>query len=574
MSDSSATGYRGALRHRDFRVLMARYVTSGIGSWAYVVALIAYVYEQTGSATWVAAVSIGRLAPMFVFSTYAGVLAERFERTRLMLVSDLSALVCMLGLVTVVLLDAPIWLAIVLSAVTAVATIMEEPAVAALVPQLVGEDDLAAANGLFGIIENLNVIAGPAVGAVLLALTSAAGTFAVNAGTFAVAAALVSILHVRSTPTDVTAGGELGLLGQLTVGVRAIAQHRVAVVLVAFGTVASFLWGIDTVLFPVLGDALDLGPNGFGYLLTGLGIGGVVAGTLVSRISKQPRLAATIAISMVVFSVPTALLAVVDDPVVAFAFQIIRGGAVLVVDVLAMTALQRMLPSDLISRVFGALLTLGIGAMVAGAAIAPVLLAYLGLEGTLLAVGLGIPVLVALSLPWWTRIDREAVVRLAELAPRLRALEAMGIFSQASPTVLERLAAAAEDVDLPAGTVVVHEGDPADALYALVTGEVAVTCVEGGSTRALATLAAPGYFGEIGLLERIPRTATVTTLSDVTLHRIDGESFLDALTTTPASPAFAESARLRLARTIPTPSAETVETDPSAGSRPTSDPVT
>jgi MFS family permease len=573
MSDSSATGYRGALSHRDFRILMARYVTSGIGSWAYVVALIAYVYEQTGSATWVAAVSIGRLAPMFVFSTYAGVLAERFERTRLMLVSDLSALVCMLGLVAVVLLDAPMWVAVAFSAVTAVATIMEEPAVAALVPQIVGEDDLAAANGLFGIIANLNVIVGPAVGAVLLALTSAAGTFAVNAGTFACAAALVAILHVRSTPTDVTGGGETGLLGQLTVGVRAIAQHRVAVVLVAFGTVASFLWGIDTVLFPVLGDALDLGPNGFGYLLTGLGIGGVVAGTLVSRISKQPRLAATIAISMVVFSIPTALLTVVDDPVVAFGFQVIRGGAVLVVDVLAMTALQRALPSDLISRVFGAILTLGIGAMVAGAAIAPVLLAHLGLEGTLLAVGLGIPVLVALSLPWWTRMDREAVVRLAELAPRLRALEAMGIFSQASPTVLERLAAAAEDVDLPAGTVVVHEGDPADALYVLMTGEVAVTCIEGGSTRALATLAAPGYFGEIGLLERIPRTATVTTLSNVTLHRIDGESFLDALTTTPASPAFAESARLRLARTIPTPSAETVEADPSGGSRPTADPV-
>jgi MFS family permease len=573
MSDSSATGYRGALSHRDFRILMARYVTSGIGSWAYVVALVAFVYEQTGSATWVAAVSIGRLAPMFVFSTYAGVLAERFERTRLMLVSDLSALVCMLGLVAVVLLDAPMWVAVAFSAITAVATIMEEPAVAALVPQIVGEDDLAAANGLFGIIANLNVIAGPAVGAVLLALTSAAGTFAVNAGTFAGAAALVAILHVRSTPTDVTGGGETGLLGQLTVGVRAIAQHRVAVVLVTFGTVASFLWGIDTVLFPVLGDALDLGPNGFGYLLTGLGIGGVVAGTLVSRISKQPRLAATIAISMVVFSIPTALLTVVDDPVVAFGFQVIRGGAVLVVDVLAMTALQRALPSDLISRVFGAILTLGIGAMVAGAAIAPVLLARLGLEGTLLAVGLGIPVLVVLSLPWWTRMDREAVVRLAELAPRLRALEAMGIFSQASPTVLERLAAAAEDVDLPAGTVVVHEGDPADALYVLVAGEVAVTSGEGASIRALATLAAPGYFGEIGLLERIPRTATVTTLSHVTLHRIDGESFLDALTTTPASPAFAESARLRLARTIPTPSAETVETDPSGGARPTSDPV-
>jgi predicted MFS family arabinose efflux permease len=577
MTDSPATGYRGALRHRDFRVLMARYVTSGIGSWAYVVALVAFVYEQTGSATWVAAVSIARLAPMFFFSIYAGVLAERFERTRLMLVSDLSALVCMLGLVAVVLLEAPIWVAIAFSAITAVATIMEEPAVAALVPQIVGEDDLAAANGLFGIIANLNVIAGPAVGAVLLALTSAAGTFAVNAGTFAVAAALVAILGVRSTPTDVTGGGETGLLGQLTVGVRAIGEHRVAVILVAFGTLASFLWGVDTVLFPVLGDALGLGPNGFGYLLTGLGIGGVVAGTLVSRLSKQPRLAATIAASMVIFSIPTALLVVVDDPVVAFGLQVVRGGAVLVVEVLAITALQRTLPPDLISRVFGAVVALDVAAMVAGAAIAPILLANLGLDGTMSVLGIGIPVLVAATMPWWRRTDHEAVARLAELAPRVRMLEAMGIFTQASPAVLERLAAAATDVDLPAGTVIIHEGDPADALYVLAAGQVAVTSGQGGSSRALATLAAPGFFGEIGLLQRIPRTATVTALSDVTLQRIDGASFLDALTTTPASPAFVESARLRLAGTIPAVTDErtgaTVEQDPSGGSRPTSDPV-
>jgi predicted MFS family arabinose efflux permease len=573
MTDASATGYRGALSHRDFRILMARYVTSGIGSWAYVVALVAFVYEQTGSAAWVAAVSIARLAPMFVFSIYAGVLAERFERTRLMLVSDLSALACMVGLVAVVLLDAPIWVAIAFSAITAVATIMEEPAVAALVPQIVGEDDLAAANGLFGIIANLNVIAGPAVGAVLLALTSAAGTFAVNAGTFAVAAALVAILGVRSTPTDVTGGGETGLLTQLTVGVRAIREHRVAVVLVAFGMLASFLWGVDTVLFPVLGDALGLGPNGFGYLLTGLGIGGVVAGTLVSRLSKQPRLAATIAASMVIFSIPTALLVVVDDPVVAFGLQVVRGAAVLVVEVLAITALQRTLPPDLISRVFGAVVALDVAAMVAGAAIAPILLANLGLDGTLSVLGIGIPVLVAATTPWWIRTDQEAVARLAELAPRVRMLEAMGIFAQASAAVLERLAAVATDVDLPAGTVVIHEGDPADALYVLAAGEVAVTSGQGGSTRALATLAAPGFFGELGLLQRIPRTATVTALSDVALHRIDGASFLDSLTTAPASPAFVESARLRLAGTIPSATDETTGTDAPGGSRPTPDPV-
>jgi MFS family permease len=534
---------------------MARYVTSGIGSWAYLVALIALVYEQTGSAAWVAAVSIGRLTPMFVLSTYAGVLAERYERTRVMLVSDLSALVCMLGLIAVALLDAPPLVAIAFAAVASAATIMEEPAVAALVPQVVGEEDLAAANGLFAIIANLNVIAGPGIGAGLLALTSAAGTFAVNAGTFAVAAALVTRLRVRSTPTDVTAGGEARKLAQLTVGVRAIAQHRSAVILVAFGTVSSFLWGVDTVLFPVLGTALGLGSNGFGYLLTGLGIGGVLAGTLVSHIAKWRRLATAIAVSLVVFSVPTALLAVIEEPNVAFGFQVLRGAAILLVDVLAMTTLQRALPSELISRVFGAVLTLGIAAMVAGAAVTPVLLGLIGLEGTLLLVGGGVPVLVALSTPWWVRMDRDAIQRLTDLAPRLRLVEAVGIFSQASHPVLERLASAAEEVLAPAGTVVVREGEPADALYVIADGEVAVTTLDG--VRTLATLSAGNYFGEIGLLEQIPRTATVTTLSPTTLVRIDGATFLDALTSTPASPAFVESSRLRLARTnhptAPTP---------------------
>jgi CRP-like cAMP-binding protein len=216
---------------------------------------------------------------------------------------------------------------------------------------------------------------------------------------------------------------------------------------------------------------------------------------------------------------------------------------------------------------------LDVAAMVAGAAIAPVLLANLGLDGTLSLLGIGIPVLVAATMPWWIRTDREAVARLAELAPRVRTLEAMGILTQASPAVLERLAAGATEVDLPAGTVVIHEGDPADALYVLAAGEVAVTSGQGGSTRELATLAAPGFFGEIGLLQRIPRTATVTALSDVALLRVDGASFLDSLTTTPASPAFVESARLRLAGTIPTATDETTGTDTPGGSRPTADPV-
>jgi hypothetical protein len=215
-------------------------------------------------------------------------------------------------------------------------------------------------------------------------------------------------------------------------------------------------------------------------------------------------------------------------------------------------------------------LTIDIGAMVLGAAVTPILLRVLGLDGTLILMGVGVPLLVVLTSRWWARMDREAITRLKELAPRLRMLEAMGIFAQASPPVLERLAAAAEDVVAPAGTVIVHEGDPADALYVIADGEVAVSARGDGDTvRPLATLTAPGYFGEIGLLEQIPRTATVETLSATTLYRIDGDTFLDALTSTPASPAFVESSRLRLARTKPSSPHEAESPEP--GPAPTDD---
>jgi CRP-like cAMP-binding protein len=93
---------------------------------------------------------------------------------------------------------------------------------------------------------------------------------------------------------------------------------------------------------------------------------------------------------------------------------------------------------------------------------------------------------------------------------------------------------------------VIEQGDPADAMYVVAAGEVAVTARDAaGEPRHLASLTAPSYVGEIGLLERIPRTATVRTSAASELWRIDGEEFLAALTAAPPAPAFLETARRR-----------------------------
>jgi CRP-like cAMP-binding protein len=120
-------------------------------------------------------------------------------------------------------------------------------------------------------------------------------------------------------------------------------------------------------------------------------------------------------------------------------------------------------------------------------------------------------------------------------------------------TILERQASTAQEARFGVGAAIVREGEDADALYVLTDGEVEVSArgEAGGPEKRIRVMTAPTYFGEIGVLERIPRTATVTALGPVQVLRIDGDALLDALTASPASSSLMESALGRLTLTHP-----------------------
>jgi MFS family permease len=546
-------GMRSALRHRDLRLLFGGLVISASGSWAYNVALLAYVFDRTHSLGWVGVAGLGRFVPALVFSTYGGVLAERFERVRLMIGSDLLCLVFQAGLALAAALTAPAWAAILLAALTAVANVVYNPAVAAMLPELAGEDDLVAANALNGTIDNVVVVAGPAIGAGLLAFGSASLAFGVNAASFGVSALLVARMAARSRPVDVTEGDTAGLIKQMTVGVQAIFSSGAATVLVMFSVLASFVYGTDTVLLVGVSDAqLGTGAKGFGYLLAGLGVGGILMALVVDRLASSRQLALIITAGMAVYCLPTALLVAVHSPGVAFGLEVIRGAGTLVVDVLAITALQRAVSDDVIARVFGVFFALVLAAISLGTIVTPPIVNGPGLHTALYIMGL-VPLGIGLlGYPALVRIDRAAAARLDELAPRIALLEQLGIFASANRAVLERLAAACTPVRAHAGDAVVTEGDEPDALYVIVSGRVDVKARgEAGVEQHIRVMEPGTYFGEIGLLERIPRTATVTALEEVELYRIEGDAFLDALTTASATTSLLAGARMRLARTHP-----------------------
>ena len=539
--------YRDALRHRDLRLLMSAFGVDQIGSWSYLIVISVYVFDRTHSTQWLAILGVCRWGPSLLLASYGGVLADRYQRVTVMVVSALASAVLMAGMAAVVATAAPVGFVLAISALSSIAGAPYQPAAGALTPEVVGEKDLAAANSIFSALENLVVVVGPGIGGLLLLTGRPVISVVINAASYLIAAAVISRLQVRSR-----GGGEAdgGTLQQLTAGLRALAAQPVALAVILFCGLVSAVYGATTVLYVPLSIRLGTGPNGYSYLLAGAALGGLLGAGLANRLSGASRLAPVIMGSICLQALPFLAVIPLHVPWLAAVLQVISGIGMVIVDVLAITTLQRDLAGDLLGRVLGVFDTVILAGILLASLVTGILLAHASLDVTLVLIGVGIPVIGLAGLPALLRADRTSAAVAERLRPLVDLLSELDLLTGADRSTLERLAAAAEEVVMPAGTVLIREGDEADALWILTRGELSVSVAEGGSQpRELAPVTAPGYVGELGLLHGIPRTATVQTSQDSTLLRISGEDFLSALQTSRPSPSLLAVSGVRLART-------------------------
>jgi MFS family permease len=539
--------YRDALRHRDLRLLISAFGVDQIGSWSYLIVISVYVFDRTHSTQWLAILGVCRWGPSLLLASYGGVLADRYQRITVMVVSALASAVLMAGMAVVVATAAPVGFVLAISALSSVAGAPYQPAAGALTPEVVGEKDLAAANSIFSALENLVVVVGPGIGGLLLLTGRPVISVVINAASYLIAAAVISRLKVRSR-----GGGEAdgGTLQQLTAGLRALAAQPVALAVILFCGLDSAVYGATTVLYVPLSIRLGTGPNGYSYLLAGAALGGLLGAGLANRLSSASRLAPVIMGSICLQALPFLAVIGLHVPWLAAVLQVISGIGMVIVDVLAITTLQRDLAGDLLGRVLGVFDTVILAGILLASLVTGILLAHASLDVTLILIGVGIPVIGLAGLPALLRADRTSAAVAERLRPLVDLLSELDLLTGADRSTLERLAAAAEEVIVPAGSVLIREGDEADALWILTRGELSVSIAEGGSPpRELAPVTAPGYVGELGLLHGIPRTATVQTSQDSTLLRISGEDFLSALQTSRPSPSLLAVSGIRLART-------------------------
>lgn len=545
---------RAALRHRDFRRLLVAAAVSQTGDWLYNVALLVFVYEHTHSAGWVAAATVLRLAPYVVGSPLGGIVADSFDRRAVLVGSDLLRAASMALLAIVAAADGPVIVALLLAALTTTAGTAYLPALVATVPALVGEEDLAPANSAVSLVENLSVIVGPALGAALLALGTPALAFALNAGSFLVGALLALTLAPAPAPAGgdgrATDGGErVPYRRRLAVGVRALSDSRSARVLSGYLLGSSFVYGVQTVVFVIAAhERFGTGEKGVGALYVALGVGGLAAAASISRLARGAHLGRVLFGGLMLCAVPVAVLAATQDATLAFAMMVASGAGMVVVDVLALTLLQRVMPQDAIGRVWGILDSLIVAAILVGALLVGPVVDAIGITGALVSLGLLAPLLALAGVRALAEVNRLSAEVLTRLGPIIAAFERLGLLEGASRGVIEVLARDAVLEQVTAGTAVLTEGEPADHFYAVASGRLEVSKRSPDGASFLAELGPGDYFGEIGLLQRVPRTATVRALEACKLYRVDGSQFLGAVNGAPTMGAsLMEGAAARLA---------------------------
>jgi MFS family permease len=273
------------IRNRHYFPLWLGQLVSSFGDTLNYIALVIYIYQLTGSGFDLSKLSLFQIIPILLIAPLAGVIIDRFPRRQVLIAADLIRALLMLGLVVAPNVESIYGIAV----LVAVATTFVRPTIQAVIPALVAESELLAANSVAWSTEQLVQIIGSAVAGGLIVLVGPKAAFVFNAGTFLFSAWMVSRLSVPPTSAPASKGSGWRLyLAEMRAGLAYAAHDRFVSRLLLVQMLASLAVGGTSALLVVLSEQhLQLPPAGFSTLLIAIGVGALLGPFLLGMVTQN-----------------------------------------------------------------------------------------------------------------------------------------------------------------------------------------------------------------------------------------------------------------------------------------------
>lgn len=397
-----------ALRHRDFRLMLMGQFVSLTGSQMQLAAINWHIYVLTQSKLALGAVGLVRVVPIILCSLIGGVMADVFDRKRLMLLTQTVMLLsaCALALWTASGLKS-IWPIYLLTAISSAAVAFENPARQALLPMLVPARDFPNAVSLGLVFFQFSMIGGPALAGLVLAAYSPALVYAINAVSFVayIFALLLMRASGRAEREDDAAAPRVSFAA-LKEGLNFVWRTPIIVQTMTLDFVATF-FASATALLPVFAaDILHVGPRGYGMLGAAPAVGAVIAGLVMARLGNVRRQGAIIIASIAVYGLATIGFGVSSVFWLSLLMLAVVGAADTVSTVLRQTIRQLVTPNYLRGRMTSVNMIFFMGGPQLGELEAGALAAAIGAPLAVATGGIGCLLAVAFALVWAKKLLR------------------------------------------------------------------------------------------------------------------------------------------------------------------------
>ncbi|WP_082600329.1 MFS transporter [Agromyces sp. Root81] len=514
----AAAAFTSNWRNPNLRRAQLSFLGAWTAEWAFTVALGIVAYRD-GGAVALGIVGLLRMLPSAILAPLLSPIADRGRRERVLVLVSIVRGLATAAAAVVAALSGPVVVIYVLAVLSTIAATLYRPAHSALLPSLCRTGhELASANVVRGLLDSAATLVGPLLAAVLLQFTGVDVVFAVAAAASFWAAALLVRLRYDAPPRP-PAPKRPNLAREAVEGVRAVAANRDLTLILGLAAAQALTRGALTVLSVVVAiELLGTGEPGVGALMAAVGVGAVLGSLAASLLVGTGRLGAWFAVGVGLWGLPFTLVGLAPYEVPALGLLAFVGVGNALVDVAGFTLIARMAPDEVLARVFGVLESLvavfiGIGAVVTSA-----LVEWFGVQTALVVIGLVCPVLALVSLPRLRGMDRSVDV----LDEDIGLLQRVPMFRPLPLPSIEQLARGLDPVAVPAGTAVFSQGDIGDRYYVIEAGDADVV----GDGRVVATLGPGEGFGEIALLRRTRRTASVVARSALALRALGSDRFL------------------------------------------------